>query len=341
MYRGTLVLTPRGDLYAAGVCWGPSNSGMDAVCAASLADEVIGPFSLRGVADCEWKLRSANLDALQRAPYFELEPPRQRNEALLFDALRSQAFPAFSFEGWSRILDYRYGLEPLSVAGSLKGDGGRFNIGADLGPGTFAAFPALYIAEDYEAAFCERFASPSSSRHGVLSAPELALRSPGSFTQLRLRGLVENVIDVGNLEALKPFAGLLRELPIPKDIRQRARKLGLRPPPRLIRSPITLQRQLLHPNWRMLPQLFDFPANSQVFGRIAVAAGLHGILYPSARQVAKRCLALFPQNWADGASVVEITDQAPDGARLTRIDGMTEEFTWVNRRRVALARNGS
>ena len=327
MYRRALVLTPRGDSYAAAVCWGLSKSGMDAVCAAALADEVIGPFSLRGVADCEWRLRSANLDALQSALYFDLEPCRQRNEARLFDALRSQALSSFSFEGWSRIVDYRYGMEPLSLAGSLKGEGGRFNIGSDLSPAAFTAFPALYLAEDYEAAFRERFASPASLRDGGLSAQEFALRSPGSFTQLRLRGLVENVIDVGNLEALKPFASVLRQFPIPKDIRRLARTLGLRPLPGLIRSPITLQRQLLHPNWRMLPQQFDFPANSQIFGRIAAAAGLHGILYLSARQVAKRCLALFPQNWGDGGSVVEITDQAPDGARLTRIDGMTAEFT--------------
>src|SRR6266478_3413097 len=109
-------------------------------------------------------------------------------------------------------------------------------------------------------------------------------------------------------------------LPIPRDVRQAARRLGLRPPPWLIRSPITFQRQLLHPNWRMLPQQFDLPSNSQVFGRIAVAAGLHGILYPSARQQGKQCLALFPQNWADSGSVVEVADTPPPGARLCRID---------------------
>jgi hypothetical protein len=161
-----------------------------------------------------------------------------------------------------------------------------------LSPGTFTAFPSLYIAEDYEAAFRERFAAASKPQPGALSAQELALRSPDSFTQLRLRGLVENVIDVGNLEALRSFVSVLREFPIPKDVRQAARRLGLRPPPWLIRSPVTLQRQSLHPNWRMLPQQFDLPSNSQIFGRIAVAAGLHGILYPSARQLGKLCLAL-------------------------------------------------
>lgn len=274
----------------------------------------------------QWLAAKTYLDTLQRALYFELEPLRQRNDARLRDALLSQTLSSFEFDGWSRIVDYRYGLEPLSVAGSLKGEGGRFNIGSELSPAAFTAFPALYVAEDYETAFRERFAGPSSAKPGELSAQELALRSPGSFTQVRLRGHFENLLDVGNLETLKPFATVLREFPIPRDVRQLARKLGLRPPPWLIRSPVTLQRQLLHPNWRMLPQQFDLPANSQIFGRIAAAAGIHGILYPSSRHVAKRCIALFPQNWLESNSCIEVTDQAPEGARLTRIDGMTREF---------------
>jgi RES domain-containing protein len=274
----------------------------------------------------QWLAAKTYLDTLQRALYFELEPLRQRNEARLRDALLSQTLSSFEFDGWSRIVDYRYGLEPLSVAGSLKGEGGRFNIGSELSPAAFTAFPALYVAEDYETAFRERFAVSSSVKPGGLSAQELALRSPGSFTQVRLRGLIENLIEVASPESLKAFAGVLREFPIPRDVRQLARKLGLRPPPWLIRSPITLQRQLLHPNWRMLPQQFDLPANSQIFGRIAAAAGIHGILYPSARHVAKRCIALFPQNWAESGSFVEVIDDAPEGARLTRIDGLTREF---------------
>jgi RES domain-containing protein len=245
----------------------------------------------------------------------------------LLNALRSQAIASYAFEGWSRIVDYRYGLEPLSVAGSLGGEGGRFNIGADLSPGTFTPFPALYIAEDYETAFRERFAGPSALKPGALSTQELALRSPDSFTQVRLRGVVENVMDAGDLEALKPFVSVLREFPAPHGVRQLARKLSIRSAPWLIRSPITLQRHLLHPNWRSLPQQFDLPANSQIFGRIAAAAGLHGILYPSARQATKRCLALFPQNWAESGSVIEVVDEAPVGARLIRIDGTTKEFT--------------
>jgi hypothetical protein len=258
--------------------------------------------------------------------YFDLDPLRQRNEARLLDSLRAQALPSYAIDGWARIVDYRYGLEPLSLAGSLKGEGGRFNIGAELSPGTFTPFPALYIAEDFEAAFYERFGGPSISKPGVLTTQELALRTPRSFAHVRLRGVIENVIDVGNLESLRSFAGVLREFPMPDATRRLARTLGMRNPPWLIRSPTTLQRALLHPHWRVLPQQFDLPSNSQIFGRIAVAAGLHGILYPSARQVEKRCIALFPQNWSDSGSFVEVTDEAPESARLIRIDCATKEF---------------
>jgi hypothetical protein len=159
----------------------------------------------------QWLAAKTNLDSLQRALYFELEPLRQINEARLLDALLSQALSSFSFDGWSRIVDYRYGLEPLSVAGSVKGEGGRFNIGSELSPAAFTAFPALYIAEDYETAFRERFAGPPAALPGALSAQDLALRSPSSFTQVRLRGVVENLIDVGNLETLRSSFGVLAD----------------------------------------------------------------------------------------------------------------------------------
>jgi RES domain len=269
----------------------------------------------------QWRSAKGNLDALHRAVYFELEPLRQRSESQLVDALRSQARPVHTFEGWSRIVDYRYSLEPLSVAGSLKGDGGRFNVGAELSPGTFTPFPALYVAEDYGTAFRERFGGPDKGSSKHLTTLDVALRSPASFTQVRLQGSIEQIIDIGNLECLRLFTDVLKDFPIPKSVLQTARRLGLRQAPWLIRSPITLQRQLLHPNWRMLPVQFDLPSNSQIFGRLASAAGLHGILYPSVRREGKSCLALFTQNWANSGSNIQVSDGVPEGARFTRIDG--------------------
>jgi hypothetical protein len=268
-----------------------------------------------------WLEVATQLGSLHRSLYFELESLRQRDAPRLIDAIGSSALNNFRIDAWSRIVDYRYSLEPLSTAGSVRNEGGRFNIGAALSPGAFTAFPALYIAEDYPTAFLERFGSNPDLRGPALTAEELALRKPGSFTQVRLRGNLENVLDAGNLEALRPVVNIIKEFPLPKAVSLAARKLGLRQSPWLIRSAITLQRQLLLPNWRMLPMQFDLPSNSQIFGRLVSGAGIHAILYPSTRASAHRCLALFPQNWSGSASFVEVIDAMPQQARVTRIDG--------------------
>lgn len=271
----------------------------------------------------KWSAAAKKLDALHRALYFELESLRQRDGKRLQDAVRSATTGPYEFTGWSRVVDYRYSLEPLSVAGSLKSDGGRFNIGGKLDPGTFTAFPALYVAEDYQTALRERF---GATRAG-LTAEEIALRTPASFTQVRLRGQLDNVVDVSDLEALKPLVAIIRDFPLPRSVVKAARDLGLRQSPWLIRSPVTLQKQLLHRLWRMLPTQFGLPANSQIFGRMISGGAIHGILYPSVRNSPQKCLALFPQNWARSSSVVEVMDAVPAAARLTRIDGFTHELT--------------
>ncbi len=269
----------------------------------------------------QWLAAKKRLDLLHRTLYFELEPLRQARETGLLDALRSQTLRSYAFKHWSRIVDYRYSLDPLSTMGSLKGDGGRFNIGAELSPGTFTPFPALYVAEDYETAFGERFGRADKRRARTLSADELALRAPASFTQVRLNGNIEQVIDVGDLDSLKPFIDILRTFPVPRVVLQTVRQLGLRQTSWLIRSASLLQRKLLHPNWSLVPAQFDLPANSQIFARLAVAAGLHGILYPSSKQSGKHCMALFIQNWSNSGSFVEISDPVPKGTHRKRISG--------------------
>lgn len=130
-------------------------------------------------------------------------------------------------------------------------------------------------------------------------------------------------MDLSELRSLQPFATVLRKFSLPDHIRRLSRELGMRSPPFLVRSAGALQRQLLLSDWRVLPAQFDLPSNSQVFGRIAAAAGAHGTLYPSARHAGKQCLALFPQNWKSSTSYVEVRDGAPTGARLTRLDAGT------------------
>lgn len=269
----------------------------------------------------QWLAAGQHLQQLHSALFFGLEQDRQQQTPRLVEALQSRFVAGKPFEGWARIVDYRYSLRPLSVAGSVKRDGGRFNIGAGLNVSSFSSFPALYIAEDYPTAFIEKFGHDPDTQSGRLNALELALRKPASFSYVALRGNLELVLDLSTLDSLGPFAKLLHGFVLPASVRALARQLGLRRPIGLIRTAAGLQKQLLHPQWRMTPAQFGLPANSQVFGRIAAAAGVHGILYPSTKGDAHQCLALFPQNWKGSASFVEVTDPVPVGARLTRIDG--------------------
>jgi len=271
----------------------------------------------------KWLRMADNLGHLQAALYFGLESARQAHGPTLLDALRTGAGGPFEFDGWSRIVDYRYSLAPLSTAGSVKAEGGRFNVGHHLSPGAFTPFPALYLGEDYATAYQERFGLVPGTTAAGLSAAELALRKPDSFTQVQVRGRLDLVLDIGDPQALKPFVEVIRTFVLPAHVTKVARQLGLRRPPGLVRSVAALQRQLLHRHWRMLPMQFDLPANTQVFGRMAVAAGMHGILYPSVRHSGMRCLALYPQNWRDSGSFVEVADAVPAEARIVRLDADT------------------
>jgi hypothetical protein len=151
---------------------------------------------------------------------------------------------------------------------------------------------------------------------------ELALRRPASFAQVRLRGQIDGVLDLDDAASLRAFVDVLATFKMPRRVNELARALGLRIPG-LIRTVSMLQRQLLDPNWRMVPMQYDLPSNSQVFARIAVAVGLHGILCRSSRAEGALCMALFPQNWAGSDSFIEVRDAVPVGSRLTKIDGVT------------------
>jgi hypothetical protein len=275
----------------------------------------------------QWRNSVKNLTELQTGLYFGLELERQQHSTALIDAIRTNLAKGRPFERWARIVDYRFAFAPLSVAGSVKSVGGRFNIGAALNPVTFPPFPALYIAEDYPTAFIERFGFTTTASHSGLAPEEIALRSPGSFAHVSLRGQLELLLDIREVQSLQAMATVLRRFALPDRVRRLARKLGMRSPPSLVRSASALQRQLMHRDWRTLPMQFDLPSNSQIFGRIAAAAGTHGILYSSVRRVGGACLALFTENWCGSSSFVEVMDGAPSTARLTRVDGDTRQFS--------------
>lgn len=280
--------------------------------------EVLEEFTQASLA--AWRVAARNLEQLSQEMFFGLEARRSRHSRELVDAILAASSGLSDFQGWARLVDYQYTNQPLSVAGSIKGDGGRFNIGAALDPATHTPFPALYVAEDFPTAYKERFGIEQGDSEGGLPASELILRRDASFSHVALNIRLETLIDVGDMHALKPIAEILARIQMPAGVGQLARRLRLRTPG-LVRTPSSLQRQLLHPQWRIHPAQYDLPANSQIFGRLCSAAGIHGILYPSARNSHRRCLALFPQNWRGSGSFVELIGPCPEEVQVRRIDG--------------------
>ena len=134
---------------------------------------------------------------------------------------------------------------------------------------------------------------------------------------------LESYIDVGDLNALKSCAEVLRQFEMPKSAFSLARALRLKPAS-LVRSPAGLQRQLLNSDWRVAPVQYGLPSNPQIFGRLCEAAGVHGIIYPSVRDGTRQCLALFPQNWVDSASRVQLVGPVPPGVSESSLGGKAE-----------------
>lgn len=277
---------------------------------------VLEEFSRASLA--KWRAAGRDLRRFSRLLFFDLERHRASHSDDLLDAIRSSARGPFEFRQWARLVDYQFTNEPLSIAGSIKRDGGRFNIGSALNPATYTPFPALYLAEDFETAFRERFGIERSASRNGLTAEELALRRANSFSSVVVSGLVETVIDIGDLDSLQATAQVLRQFQMPHSVARLARSLRLKPPG-LVRTASGLQRQLLNPNWRVEPAQYDLPSNSQIFGRLCLAAGVDAILYPSTKNGEKRCLALFPQNWRPLSSYIEVDGPHPPETNPIRI----------------------
>jgi hypothetical protein len=252
--------------------------------------------------------------------YWDLARQRAKIIEELKGALAKRALPEFTFESWTRIVDVRYLGDPLSPLGSIRRpEGGRFNIG-DLNSAVFREFPALYIAEDYEAAFSERFPDQNAVAAGGLTPTQLALVRDQDIAKVTVRGVLRSVLDVTDTASLKPFVALIYSFVISRHVKAMAAQLKMRPPPGVVRTPALLALVINDPNWRRFPMNVDIPAGSQILGEIAHAAGLEAILYKSVRKSGKRCLAIFTRNLVNSDSFVELSGTAREQAKRKRLD---------------------
>ncbi len=267
-----------------------------------------------------WANQGYKLQSLCDRVYFELERQRAKCYDALCDSLRAISAVSVNVKGWARVTDWRWGMTPLSAAGSLKGIGGRFNIGNDLDRARNQAFPSLYLAQDINTAFGEYFGGPLSATGGPLSLSEFALRRESSFTTFLLDGRLDQVFDLRSGASLKVFASITNAFDISALTKAAIRAAGL-PPRRIIRSTNELWNRLLDAPaaWRREPQAYGIPAPCQTFGRFVRDAGFEAILYPS-RQGYGLCLAVYPDNFRASTGCIRVVGEVPVGAANTILD---------------------
>lgn len=272
-----------------------------------------------------WNNISKDLDDLENTLFFSLEPDRRRFRPELIAALKETKSISLNVNGWVRIVPWRYTLSPLSSAGSLKGYGGRFNIGADIDEVPLQPWPALYLAEDQETAYREKYQLKSTESTNGLSPNELALESGGSYSLVRLNGLVNNVFDMTKPEHLEAIAKVLKKIKMPERAKNLMKKLGITSRQlHMIQTGQKLYQAVAVENWRIKPIQFGIPAESQILAELIRAAGFEAIVYKSA-QGAKRCLAVFP-DLISGNTHIEVADPHPSEVAVTRLDTDTAEI---------------
>jgi hypothetical protein len=180
---------------------------------------------------------------------------------------------------------------------------------------------SIYLAEDRETAYKEKFGLYQKENHKGLTAEELLLTHNDSISIVTLKGEISSILDLNNSVSLKDFFNIIKTILLPDSFIRRANKLNINPLYQ-VKTLKELLKNLLYPNWRAFPMYYDIPANSQIFGQIARAAGIEGILYPS-KTTNKKCLAIFPENLAQSSSFIDMEDDAPEGVKYVRLDSKT------------------
>ena len=236
--------------------------------------------------------------------YSELAFQRNQIREQLKNSLRGKAAP-FEFHNWQRIVRYKHSLNPLSTRGSVIDPGGRFNVG-QIDPTRYPVFPALYIASDKGTALAEVLGREQNT--GLLTPEEFALTKPDSITAVSVSGKLESVLEIRERGNLVPFVNLIKGFKVSQSLILKARKLRFLL--ELVKTPKLLGEILEQRNWQEWPMLYDVPSTCQVFGGIVMNAGIEGILYNSAISQ-RECLAIFPQNFLNSSSFLELDDEPP------------------------------
>lgn len=266
----------------------------------------------------EWSKLKSNINEYWLRLHFELEAQRVQHHDELLQVLRDSNLMEIEFSGWVRIVDYQYSLSPISSTGSLSRSG-RFNYGQDINPSQFTPFNALYIANDEATAYEEKFSLGDSLENNKLSEDELLLNTAvQSYSTVFVKGKFTSLFDLTDSKNLCTFLDIIKRFKVSKEIIELGKSIG-RPTKVIVDTVDILQQTILTANWRYYPMQLNIPANSQVFGKLVMDAELEGIMYPSNKDAAGSCIALFPKN-INADSFVALQGRVPKQVKHRRLD---------------------
>lgn len=246
--------------------------------------------------------------------YSELAKQRLDHWEEIKKSLLSEAIDDYRFKKRFRAVKWRYSNHPLCTLGSLKDPvGGRFNIG-NMNPSLVPMFSALYIAQDKETAEKELLLSKN---HPKLSPFDFSLTDSSSISIVAVKGILDTVFDIRGDTKLKRIIKILSKFKFSTSLK----KLGntLKIDPKIIKTKKQMHKSISNIKWRNIPMDFDVPSNSQIFGQMVRDSGISGVLYYSSI-TQKECLAIFPTNFKNSSSFIELIDKSPNKKIPRRID---------------------
>ena len=181
-----------------------------------------------------------------------------------------------------------------------------------MNPNLIPQFSALYIAQDKETAEKELWSYKNFSK---MSPFDFSLTH--SISAVSVQGVLDMVFDVRGYKKLTKVIKILKKFKFSSVLKAQGRKL--KKVSEVIQTRKRLHESILEDRWREKPMRFDIPSNSQIFGQMVQSSGITGILYYSCNNQ-KECLTIFPKNFKNSSSFIELIDTPPNKKIPKKID---------------------
>lgn len=240
--------------------------------------------------------------------YSELSYQREAVIDELKESLANSCLLNYEFKNFQRAIRHKFSRHPLCTIGSSLYVGGRFNIGESINTNV-TPFQALYIAENKDTALQEHL-SQTPVNNSELTSREIALNNSQSESIICIDGKLDRVIDLTNKDSMNSFVKIISKFKQSNHLIDLAKHAKINPP-KIIRNTTMLLEALLDKNWRIDPVQFNIPSASQIFGQIAMNAGISGIIYTS-KFTGKKCIVVYLQNFNNTSNSIVIPDATHD-----------------------------